>query len=133
MAVRIDEDFARFGSKSYAINKINSVDVRVRKPHGVGLAILFALGAFLFVVSGADQLGKPDSVAPTSFVLGAVLGGLSAWLFKRSTIREYHLFLMTSSSEAQAFVSRDEGEVATLRDEIETAMAHHSRAALRGA
>lgn len=30
----IDDDFARFGAKSYAINKINSVDVRERQPYG---------------------------------------------------------------------------------------------------
>jgi hypothetical protein len=31
--VSVDRDFARFGSKSYAINKINTVEVRERKPH----------------------------------------------------------------------------------------------------
>ena len=133
MSVRIDDDFARFGSKSYAINKINSVDIRVRKPHGAWLGVLMALAAFIFLASGAHQVGRPDSTAGASFIIALAFAGLSAWLFRRSTIREYQLFLMTSSSEAQAFISRDEDEVVTLRDQIETAMANHSRAAFRGA
>jgi len=28
--ISVDDNFARFGTKSYAINKINSVDVRSR-------------------------------------------------------------------------------------------------------
>ena len=36
MNITVDNDFARFGSKSYAINKINSVEVRERKLGGRG-------------------------------------------------------------------------------------------------
>jgi hypothetical protein len=43
-----------------------------------------------------------------------------AW--QKSQIREYQLFLMTSSSEAQAFVTRNREEVLSLRHSIERAM-----------
>lgn len=33
VAVSVDRDFARFGSKSFAINKIHTVEVRARRPH----------------------------------------------------------------------------------------------------
>jgi hypothetical protein len=39
IGVSIDRDFARFGSKAYAINKINTVDIATRIPvrrHSVG-------------------------------------------------------------------------------------------------
>jgi hypothetical protein len=47
--VSVDRDFARFGGKSYAINKINTVEVRQRHPNGktgmfvAGLIALFCL------------------------------------------------------------------------------------------
>ncbi len=64
-SVTVDQDFARFGSKSYAINKINTVDVRERSPNGpavcfigvfaliVGLMLLFAtIWGILVVIGG---------------------------------------------------------------------------------
>jgi hypothetical protein len=52
----------------------------------------------------------------------AILSAAAAFWWKRSRIAEYQLFLMASSSEAQAFVSRNGDEVYSLRDRIERAM-----------
>ena len=115
--VSVDRDFARFGNKSYAINKINSVEVRSRHPHGTaGMVIcaMIAIGCVLGALGGAGG---------QAFVLGVIFGGLSVWLWRRSQIVEYQLFLMTSSSEAQAITSFDDGMIQRLRDRIEQAMA----------
>jgi len=54
----------------------------------------------------------------------AVLFGFLAYrAWKRSKIVEHQLFVMTSSSEAQAIASRDGDMIRTLRDRIERAMA----------
>lgn len=127
MSVYVDDDFARFGNKSYAINKINSVEVRERQPHGRGGAILCAILAVLCAMSFFGSLSAPDGPVTFMLVGAAVFGFLAYRGFQKAKIREYRLFVMTSSSEAQAFVTRDEGEVYSLRDEIESAMARHSR------
>lgn len=129
--VSIDDDFARFGGKSYAINKINSVEVRERQPHGLGGALVCGLIAFVLIIVASDHTGNPNADPSTTYVIAAIFAGLAVWQGVRSRIREYHLFLMTSSSETQAFVTRDEEEVVSLRDAIEEAMIKHSRAALR--
>ena len=120
-SVRVDNDFARFGSKSYAINKINSVEVRERQPHGMGVVILSGFFAVVLFFVGI-QTGNATSIA-----VGVILGLLAIWLWTRTRIREYLLFLMTSSSETQAFMTRDEEEVDSLREQIEAAMLNHSR------
>jgi hypothetical protein len=121
--VTIDDKFARFGAKSYAINKINSVEVRDRKPHGQGAVFLAGLLAIIFALAALGSLASPDGASWVSVGLAALCGWLAykAWL--RSKIVEYQLFLMTSSSEAQAFVTHDQDEVLDLRNRIESAMA----------
>lgn len=131
MAVTIDEDFARFGAKSYAINKINSVEVRERAPHQRGGAIIAGVIGGLLVISGLGQGAGPDGFNTTTIGIGAVFLAITYWQWQRSKIREYQLFLMTSSSETQAYVSTDVNEIADLRSQIETAMLHHSRGAIR--
>ena len=111
IAVSVDSDFARFGSKTYAINKINSIEVRRRYPYGQGAILLFALLAIACLLGGA-----------ATFVLVIIFGGLAVWAWRRSRIVEYQLFLMTSSSEAQAIASRDGDMIDRLRDRIERAM-----------
>jgi hypothetical protein len=111
LSVSVDRDFARFGSKSYAINKINSVEVRERHPYGTAGMLLAGLGALICVLSGGQWI-----------ILGLMLGAVAYWAWRRSQIIEYQLFLMTSSSEAQAIVSRDGEMIDRLRDRIETAM-----------
>lgn len=121
--VEVDDKFARFGSKSYAINKINSLDIRVAKPYGVGAIWLWSLLALICLLSFLGSLAGTEGPSFGGLIFGAIFSFLAyrAWL--SSKIREYQLFLMTSSSEAQAFVSRDQHEVMRLRESIERAMA----------
>jgi hypothetical protein len=114
--VSIDKDFARFGSKSYAINKINSVEVRRRHPHGQGMMFVCGLLTLISALSASGDAGA------TMWVFSALLAGLTYWFWRRSRIWEYQLFLMTSSSQAQAFYSRNPREIDQLRDRIEQAM-----------
>lgn len=114
VSVTVDDDFARFGGKSYAINKINSVEVRKRHPYGQSAAFLCGLITIIFLFASAGS--------PAFIVLALVFGFLTYLAWRRAKIVEYQLFLMTSSSEAQAFVTRDGEEVQALRDKIERAM-----------
>ena len=121
--VQIDDKFARVGSKSYAINKINSVDVRSHRPHGQAVVYVAGLLALIFVLAALGSMSVPDGSPGVSLVLAALCGFWAYWAWQRSKIVEYQLFLMTSSSEAQAFVTRDRDEVVALRQHIEKAMA----------
>lgn len=123
MNVSVDRDFARFGSKSYAINKINTVDVRERKPHGQLGMFIFGVLCFIFGMAALGGLSEKSlSGSITSFIFAAIFGYIAYRLWLRSKIVEYQLFLMTSSSEAQAITSRDGEMIAKLRDRIEAAM-----------
>ncbi len=122
--VSVDLNFARFGAKSYAINKINTVEVRNRRPYGQGLPFLFGIIAFAcFMTILMDGIGAGSAIGLLLF------GALAYWAWQRQKTVEYSLFLMTSSSEAQALSTRDQTEVMGLRDAIETAMTRqHERA-----
>lgn len=120
--VSVDGDFARFGNKSYAINKINSVEVRAHKPYGHSAMLVWGLLALICALSGLAQLGESSGGALFTLGLAALFGFLAYKAWEKSQIIEYQLFLMTSSSEAQAFVSRNGSEVQALRDRIESAM-----------
>src|SRR5260221_4056695 len=109
--ISVDRDFARFGAKSYAINKINSVEVRKRHPYGLTIVFVAALAAVFCLMGGRALI-----------VLALVFTALAVWAWRRSRIVEYHLFLMPSSSEAQAITSRDANMIDNLRDRIERAM-----------
>ncbi len=115
--VSVDEDFARFGSKSYAINKINSVEVRVAYPHGRTAMWAFGILAVLMLSFAAGEGGT------TALIIAVVTGALALWAWKRSKLRLFQLYVMTSSSEAQAYQSQKEAETIALRDAIERAMA----------
>jgi uncharacterized protein DUF6232 len=121
--VQVDDKFARFGSKSYAINKINSVDVRVHRPHSQAATWICGLVALISVISLLGSLSDPEGLSGGALVLAAVFAGLSYVSWQKSQTREYQLFLMTSSSETEAFVTRDRDEVLRLRERIEEAMA----------
>ena len=58
--VQIDDKFARFGSKSYAINKINSVDVRSHRPHGEAVVYVAGLLALIFVLAAVGSMSDPN-------------------------------------------------------------------------
>ena len=123
MNVTVDKDFARFGAKSYAINKINTVEVRERKPHGPIGTVIFGLLAFIFGIAGLGSLVGPSiSGAITTLVIAAIFGFIAYRFWLKSKIVEYQLFLMTSSSEAQAITSREGEMIDDLRRKIESAM-----------
>jgi len=120
MTVSVDNDFARFGAKSYAINKITSVEIREIKSQNAGCMAALLGGACL--LSLAITFGFPP------FFLFALVFGAGAYLaWKKSKQITYQLFLITAASEQQAFESLDRDAVYGLRDEVEAAMLHHSR------
>ena len=120
MSVSVDRDFARFGAKSYAINKINSVEVRERHPHGLTAMYLWGLLALVCVLAAVGGGGA------NSIGLAVLFAVFSYFAWKRAQIVEFQLFLMTSSSEAQAISSRDGDMIQALRDRIESAMTGRS-------
>ncbi len=121
--ITVDNDFARFGSKSYAINKINTVEVRERKPHDRALAFIFGAVGALCLIGAIQKINVLDvGSAVTYLAFTLLLGWAAYWAWKRAEIIEYQLFLMTSSSSTQAYISRDGEEVMNLRDSIESAM-----------
>lgn len=116
--VTVDDRFARFGSKSYAINKINSVDVRSTEVPGSWAFVLWwALGASMLITALSTQTWGLLVVSAVLFV-----PGWSSWKRRRATT-VYSLFLVTSSNEAQATKSIDGAEIERLRTAIEDAMA----------
>lgn len=116
LSVSVDRDFARFGGKSYAINKINTVEVRKRYPFGSGPMVVAGLITIIcfFAALGGGGAG--------AILLGFLFAALTYWGWRRSQVIEYQLFLMTSSSEAQAISSLDGEMISKLRDRIERAM-----------
>ncbi|MDR6144970.1 hypothetical protein QE363_000763 [Sphingomonas sp. SORGH_AS870] len=118
--VSVDNDFARFGAKSYAINKITSVEIREVTAQNAGcMVVLLALGAVLSLAIG---------IAVPPFLIFTLVFGYGAYLaWKKSKQITYQLFLITAASEQQAYESLDRDDVYSLREQVEAAMMHHSR------
>jgi len=95
----------------------------VAKPHGEGAIWACGLVSLICVLVFFGSLSASEGPSFIVLTLAAIFGFLAyrAWL--NSKIREYQLFLMTSSSEAQAYVTRDREEVFRLRSKIEEGMA----------
>jgi hypothetical protein len=125
--VSVDRDFARFGSKSYAINKINSVDVRARHPHSQTAALGWGLAAAICLIIAFGQSSASADTGDPAAVLcfGALFGFLAFRAWKRSKVVEYQLFLVTSSGAVQAIKSEDPSVIDGLRNRIERAMSGH--------
>lgn len=124
IAVSVDRDFARFGSRSFAINKINTVEVRARRPHGqnafFGWGLLAAITLLLF--AGGDRGPAARGGTVFAIIFAGLFGFLAFRAWKRSKIVEYQLFLMTSSQAVQAIRSEDASMIDGLRDRIERTM-----------
>jgi hypothetical protein len=122
--VSIDRHFARFGTKSYAISKINTVDVTAKRPYsqnaffGWGLLALISILAFTGEQTGA---GTSNGTAVGVFLF-ALFGFLAYRAWKRRNIVDYYLMLVTSSHSVQAIKSRDPTFIDSVRDKIERAM-----------
>ena len=121
--VSVDDKFARFGSKSFAINKITSVDVRSEvTPADTKWKGLAALSGLLIIIAVTNL-----QIAPLCVLIALVLGYF-AWVgYKNSMIKTMHrLFVVTSGSEVQAYETADGNEIADLREAIENAMSASS-------
>lgn len=124
--VSVDRAFARFGSKSFAINKITSVDVRSsEKPGAKGFYFFWGV-AILFALSGIAQVVQlQNGVLPLLMALFCGFFGYLSYLKRRAVIT-YRLFLHTAGSEAQAYETKNEREITSLRTALESAMAQSS-------
>lgn len=120
--VAVDDHFVRSGGKSYAINKINSVEVRETKiPGKNGWIIAWFIGLFMLISGLGMQSEGKDATAPLFIgLVSAVIGYFS--FKKRHSRMTYNLYLMTSSSEVEAFATDDVVIVRDLRAAIERAM-----------
>ncbi|AIT79119.1 DUF6232 family protein [Novosphingobium pentaromativorans] len=119
--VSVDVHFARFGSKSYAIDKINSVDVRVEHKSGcLWIALLFLTILFALAAMGAAVSSEGDSTA--SWGITAILAVITVLAYRSRPKPTYHLMLATSSGEVQATKSQDDEAIYELRTAIEAAM-----------
>jgi hypothetical protein len=114
--VRVDADFARIGSKAYAINKINSVDVSARRPHSRDPAIAWCGLAVICAVVAANGSSS------IWWFLCAVSAALAYRAWERFKVVEYFLMLTTSSAEIAAIKSREPDFIDGVRTQIEAAM-----------
>ena len=120
--VSVDEHFVRTGGKSYAINKINSVEVREKvTPGKTGWRVAWFIAVLLVVMGISMSKDGVSPVVPLIIAAFLALVGYSSFQ-KRHPKTAYELYLMTSSSEVQAFVTSDGDTVRDLRDAIERAM-----------
>lgn len=117
-AIKVDASFVRFADKSYAINKINSVDVRSETKRGSFAYVIWWILALIFAVPALVPGARGMLIIVAVF---AVLGWRS-WS-RRRRVTTYALFLVTSSGEAQAYETSDAEEMAQLRSAVEDAIA----------
>jgi hypothetical protein len=119
--ISVDEHFARFGSKAYAINKINSVEVRSHTPPEKTGWLWFTIFAVMFGIAGVAQMVEGQGAA--SLVFAALLAGCAFIAYQNRRITPSHkLFLMMSNSEAQVCESADLEHIQSLRRAVEQAI-----------
>jgi hypothetical protein len=119
----IDEHFARFGSKSYALDKINTVDVRAHRTGGF-MWVLWAIFGVLFALAALGNLANGMSGGILLSFAIAALFIFIAWRGRQKANTIWHqLILATSNGDAQAMQSTDHDEVLQLRAALEKAIA----------
>lgn len=125
--ISVDDHFARFGKKSYAINKINSVEVRETVKQGSKAFLLWWPLSLLLAFSTKGSIDASASESALVFALVTAFLAFIGWrsFQQRHNSSLFHLFLMTSSSETQALTTPSESLIDKLRDEIEKAMTRH--------
>lgn len=128
--VSVDRDFARFGSTSYSIAQITSVEMREVERAGGNVLIMAACvlaGLFcLFVALGAWANESGGGVI-ISLILAAAAFKVAYSSRPQPEAPCWRLYLTTSSGQAQAFASDVPEEVLYLRDAIEQAMVLRSQ------
>ncbi|MFN3675431.1 MAG: DUF6232 family protein [Sphingomonas pseudosanguinis] len=130
MSVSVDNDFARFGAKNYAINKITSVEIREVKDKNAGCTIaIFAVITLVLAVSAFQSFSSGFETVLGFLAGAAIFGYLTYAMIQKSKEITYQLFLITAASEQQAYESKSRENVYDLRDRVEAAMMHHSRGA----
>lgn len=128
MSVSVDNDFARFGAKSYAINKITSVEIREVKDKNAGCTIaIFAVIALVLAVSAFESFSSGFETVLGFLAGAAIFGYLTYAMIQKAKEITYQLFLITAASEQQAYESKSRENVYRLRDQVEAAMMHHSQ------
>lgn len=122
--VRISRHLAAFGSQSYVIDKINSVEVREEKKKSSRAWVWFTVIAIIigFAVVIDAILSERTSLGLWIFFLGAVF--IAVVLYDLRPKPVYHLVLETSSGEVQATSTGDRDAIVELRQAIETAKAN---------
>ena len=125
MDFSVDQDFVRVGTKSYAINKINSVEMHTSTKPGSALYVVAWLLAAVCAYAGLSA-GLEGQSASGYLIVAAICGGVG-WLSfqKRAPTHTYSVMLVTSSGEATAVSSTDADLVMSVRAQIETAIAGH--------
>ena len=119
--ISVHDHFARFGGKAYAINKINSVEVRSHAPPEKTGWIWFSIFAAIFGVAGVPQIANGNGAG--GLIFAGLLGGCAFIAYQNRRITPSHkLFLMMSNSEAQVCESSDLGHIQALRGAIEQAI-----------
>lgn len=115
--VSVDEHFVRVGTKSYAIDKIGSIDVRTRFVKGTnGHLIAWVAAAVVAVLAVINR-----SEGYALFALILAIAGLPSYR-KRHSYTFFSLVLLTNAGETHAFESTNSEEIMDIRDAIERAM-----------
>jgi hypothetical protein len=124
--ITVDQHFARFGDKAYAINKINSVEVRTHQPPESTAWLWLGFIGACFGIAVLDNIGDGESPVANLFIAGIAF--LLTYFFYKDRKRPAHhsLFLVMSNSEAQAFRSTELAEVRSLRAAVEEAIVRSS-------
>lgn len=121
--VTVDEHFARFGSKSYAINKITSVAVNEDIRERNGWLVFAILAGFCALALFGGLAGGNGDGAPGLVILTAVFGVPAYLMFRNRRSEAYHLMLATAAGEVQATQSPDKAAIIELRDVLERRIA----------
>lgn len=115
--VSVDRNFVRVGSKSYAVDKIGSIDIRTRHVPPNRKYLLLWIGAVFAFLAGINPL-RWDLMALAAFLFGA-----GYVVHREAKSKHFHsIVLLTTAGEAVAFESSDIEEIADIRDAIEAAM-----------
>lgn len=116
--VTVDDRFVRFGSKSFAVNKLTSVDVRQTSTRGSrSYIVLWLLAIVMLLVALGAQ-----TFVPALFAAVFAYFGWQDWQ-RRHPTTTYQLFLVTAASEAQAWETTNQDAMLELRTAVEEAMA----------
>jgi hypothetical protein len=120
--VRITPHVASFGSASYQISSIGSVQVVRRKKRNPVVVVLFLLG--LGVLATAIAASRATGLADDYFPMAAIGVSVVVAAFLLQFVwprRLYVLVLRTSSGDVDALISRNEQLVSNVRQAIEQA------------